>query len=177
VMGTGGPKGEAIARELGDGIFTVVPVSGFKWSVLLRFGTVLEPGESIESERVMLAAGAGSSVAYHRAFELPGAPGRPALADLPGGGEWRALIEAIPSRERHLHTHRGHLTYPNDIDRQVLSGDLIRRVSLTGEASELRQRIADLGTRGVTEIAYQPAGPDIPRELTAFARMAGLASP
>jgi len=25
----------------------------------------------------------------------------------------------------------------------------------------------------VTEIAYQPAGPDIPRELTAFARMAG----
>jgi hypothetical protein len=31
----------------------------------------------------------------------------------------------------------------------------------------------ELGTRGVTEIAYQPAGPDIPRELTAFARMAG----
>jgi 5,10-methylenetetrahydromethanopterin reductase len=27
---------------------------------------------------------------------------------------------------------------------------------------------------GVTEIVYQPAGPDIERELTAFARMAGL---
>jgi 5,10-methylenetetrahydromethanopterin reductase len=30
----------------------------------------------------------------------------------------------------------------------------------------------ELAARGVTEIAYQPAGPDIPRELTAFARMA-----
>ena len=177
VVGTGGPKGEAIARQLGDGIFTVVPVAGFKWAVLLRLGTVLDPGESAESERVMLAAGAGSSVAYHRAFDLPGAPGRPGLEDLPGGAEWRALIEAIPQRERHLHTHRGHLTYPNEIDRQVLTGELIRRVSLTGEATELRERTAALGARGVTEIAYQPSGPDSPRELTAFARMAGITKP
>ena len=176
VVGTGGPRGEAVARELGDGIFTVVPVGGFKWAALLRFGTVLDPGESVESERVMLAAGAGSSVAYHRAFDLPGAPDRPGLEDLPGGTEWRALIEAIPQRERHLHTHRGHLTYPNEIDRRVLTGDLIRRVSLTGTAAELRERIAALGARGVTEIAYQPSGPDISRELTAFARMASIAT-
>jgi 5,10-methylenetetrahydromethanopterin reductase len=176
LVGTGGPRGEAIARELGDGIFTIVPVAGFKWAALLSFGTVLDPGESVESERVLLAAGAGTSVAYHRAFDLPGAPGRPQLHQLAGGPEWRALIEAIPRRERHLHTHRGHLTYPNAIDRKVLTGDLIRRVSLTGEASELRERITALGTRGVTEIAYQPAGPDIPRELTAFARMAGIAN-
>jgi hypothetical protein len=37
------------------------------------------------------------------------------------------------------------------------------------------QRIPQLAARGVTEIAYQPAGPDIPRELTAVARMAGIA--
>jgi 5,10-methylenetetrahydromethanopterin reductase len=176
VVGTGGPKGEAIARELGDGIFTIVPVAGFKWAALLSFGTVLDPGESADSERVMLAAGAGTSVAYHRAFDLPGAPGRPGLTDLAGGPEWRALIEQVPTRERHLHTHRGHLTYPNELDRKVLTGELIRRVSLTGEAAELRERIAKLGARGVTEIAYQPAGPDIARELTAFARMAGIHS-
>ena len=57
----------------------------------------------------------------------------------------------------------------------MLTGELIRRVSLTGEVAELRERITALGTRGVTEIAYQPSGPDIPRELTAFARMAGIA--
>jgi 5,10-methylenetetrahydromethanopterin reductase len=174
VVGTGGPKGEAVARELGDGIFTVVPVTGFTWAALLTFGTVLEPGESPESDRVLLAAGAGAGVVYHRAFDLPGAPGRPGMTELPGGDVWRAAIEALPRRERHLHTHRGHLTFPNEIDRKVLTGELIRRYTFTGEASVLRARLDELAARGVTEVAYQPAGPDIPRELTAFARMAGF---
>ena len=174
VIGTGGPRGERVARELGDGIFTVVPVAGFAWATLLTFGTVLDPGESLDSERVLLAAGAGAGVVFHRAYDLPGAPGRPGLGDLPGGGRWRAAIEAFPARERHLHTHRGHLTYPNNIDRTVLTGDVIRRFTFTGEPAALRQRIDELAARGVTEIAYQPAGPDIPRELAAFARMAGL---
>lgn len=176
VVGTGGPKGETVARELGDGIFTVVPVRGFAWASLLTFGTVLDPGEPLDSERVLLAAGAGAGVVFHRAFDLPGAPGRPGMTELPGGAAWRAAIEAIPARERHLHTHRGHLTYPNDIDRKVVTGDVIRKFTFTGEAPALQQRMRELGSRGVTEIAYQPAGPDIPRELTAFARMAGLAA-
>ena len=173
VIGTAGPKGEAVARTLADGIFTVTPVSGFTWAALLTFGTVLDPGEPAESERVLLAAGANAGVVYHRAYDLPGAPGRPGLRDVSGGAEWRAAIEAFPKRERHLHTHRGHLTFPNEIDRKVLTGETIRRYTFTGEAAVLRQRMDELGARGVTEIAYQPAGPDIPRELTAFARMAG----
>jgi 5,10-methylenetetrahydromethanopterin reductase len=136
---------------------------------------VLDPNESADSERVLLAAGAGAGVVYHRAYDLPGAPGRPKIPDMPGGAGWRAAIEAIPARERHLHTHRGHLTFPNEIDRTVLTGETIRRYTFTGEADALRKRMDDLATRGITEIAYQPAGPDIPRELTAFARMAGLA--
>jgi 5,10-methylenetetrahydromethanopterin reductase len=175
VIGTGGPKGEAVARELGDGIFTVVPVKGFRWAALLTFGTVLDPGESADSERVLLAAGAGAGVAYHRAYDLPGAPGRPGMSEIPRAAEWRALVEQFPQRERHLHTHYGHLTFPNEIDRKVLTGDVIRRYTFTGEAAELHARIGQFADRGVTEIAYQPAGPDIPRELTVFARMAGLA--
>jgi 5,10-methylenetetrahydromethanopterin reductase len=174
VVGTGGPKGEAVARELGDGLFTVVPVAGFRWAALLTFGTVLDPGESVDSERVMLAAGAGAGVVYHRAFDLPGAPGRPGMPELPAGDVWRTAIEKVPPRERHLHTHRGHLTFPNEIDRSVLTGSFIGKSTFTGEAAALRERMAALEARGVTEIAYQPAGPDIPRELTAFARMAGL---
>jgi 5,10-methylenetetrahydromethanopterin reductase len=176
VLGVAGPKGEAVAREVGDGVFTVLPTRGFAWSILLSFGTVLDPGESLDAPRVLEAAGAGAAVVFHRAHDVPGAPGRPALADLPGGAAWRAAIEAIPARERHLHTHEGHLTTPNAIDRKALTGENIRRYTLTGDAAALRQRLAELETRGVTEVAYQPAGPDIPRELTAFARMAGLST-
>lgn len=173
VFGTRGPKGEAIARQEGDGVFSVVPTPGFAWSILLTLGTVLDPGETVEAPRVLEAAGAGAAVVLHRAYEYRNVAGLD-LDTLPGGRQWRAAIEAIPERGRHLRTHTGHLTTPNEIDRRVISGDLIRRVTFTGAADELRARVADLGARGVTEIAYQPSGADVPRELTAFARMAGL---
>ena len=56
----------------------------------------------------------------------------------------------------------------------MVSGDLIKALIFTGEAPALRERLHQLASRGVTEIAYQPAGPDVPRELMAFARMAGI---
>ena len=157
IFGTAGPRGEAVARELGEGIFTVTPTGGFEWSSLLTFGTVLEPGESADSAMVLEAAGAGTAILFHRAFDHP-LPGRPGLADIEGGETWRAAIEAIPERERHLATHEGHLTFANPIDRCVINGALIRRYRFTAEAAELRDRIAALESKGVTEIAYQPAG-------------------
>ncbi len=174
VFGVRGDKGKAVARELGDGIFAVTPTGGFPWSILLLHGTVLEPGEPYDAPRVLAAAGAGAAVVLHRAWEFPGAPGLD-LAALPGGLAWRKAIEAIPERERHLRAHEGHLTYVNAIDRPVVSGELIRAFTFSGEAAALRERLADLAARGVTEIAYQPKGPDIARELTAFAAMAGIA--
>ena len=62
----------------------------------------------------------------------------------------------------------------NPTDRPVITGDVIRAYTFTGEAADLRARIDQLAARGSTEIAFQPAGPDIPRELTAFARMAAM---
>lgn len=173
VFGTRGPKGEAVARELGAGVFSVVPTPGFAWSILLTQGSVLEPGEPFDSPRVLEAAGAGAAVLLHRAYEYRNVPGLD-LSKLRGGPEWQAAIEAVPPRERHLRTHEGHLTYLNAIDRGVVTGDLVKSVTFTGEAPALRERLRDLAARGVTEIAYQPSGPDVPRELTAFARMASI---
>src|SRR5262245_29770981 len=174
VFGVRGPKAQAVARELGDGIFAVTPTGGFAWSVLLTHGTVLEPGERFDAPRVLAAAGAGAAVALHRAWEFRNAPGLD-LEALPGGGAWRAAIEGIPERERHLRTHEGHLTFLNDLDRPVVTGETVKALTFTGEAAALRARLDDFGARGVTEVAYQPKGPDIARELRAFAAMAGLA--
>ena len=57
----------------------------------------------------------------------------------------------------------------------MITGDLIMKYTFTGEADALRRRIGELEEVGVTEIAFQPAGPDVPRELRAFAGMAGIA--
>ena len=42
---------------------------------------------------------------------------------------------------------------------------LLTSLSFTGTAGELRERLDGLAAAGVTELAYQPAGPDIPGEL------------
>jgi 5,10-methylenetetrahydromethanopterin reductase len=167
LIGADGPKGLAAARELADGVFSAVtPVEGDGpgWRAVLAFGTVLADGESPADERVLDAAGHGLAVAYHALYERGGAA---AVDSLPGGAAWRAVVEAAPPARRHLLTHEQHLVSLTDRDRVALAegAALLTSISFTGSASELRDRVAALEAAGATELAYQPAGPDIPGEL------------
>jgi 5,10-methylenetetrahydromethanopterin reductase len=173
LLAIAGPKGQAVARELADGVFTVIPTSGFDWSALLLFGTVLDPGESPSSPRVVATAGPGAAVIYHAAFEYAGDPID--LASLPHAARWQKAIEALPERERHLRIHDGHLTFVNALDAGIITGELAAALTFTGETKALRARLEGFMEAGVTEAAFQPAGPDVARELAAFAQMAGIA--
>jgi 5,10-methylenetetrahydromethanopterin reductase len=168
----GGPRSEALAHEVFDGVFTVVPNGEFARSVMMVLGTVLEAGESYDSSRVLEAAGPVTAVLFHAAYERALLAG---LDQAPGAAAWRAEVEQVPARERHLRTHEGHMTYLNDLDRKVMSGELVQQLSFTGAVDDLRGRLAGLDQAGVTEVVYQPSGPDIERELRAFAEMAELA--
>ena len=172
IVAAAGPRGIAVAHELGDGVFGTAPFEGFDRSVVLAFGTVLDAGEDPSSERVMAAAGHGAAVVYHGAY-LRSRISAARIETLPGGTGYAALLDKVPEERRHIEIHRGHLIEPNENDKTVLTGEFIRATTLTGTADELRSRLASLEAAGATEIAYQPAGPDIPRELRAFAQMAG----
>ena len=169
VLGALGPKGRAIAGRH-DGIFAVTTLDGiepgaFDWIAFLYWGTVLEPGEDLSSERVLAAAGPGGALAYHGTYELLG---RDAVPGLPGGKEWLAVIDERPEAERHLGVHTGHCIHLNEADRTawaVTGGGLLPTTTVTGSAEEVRARLDDLGAQGVTELVYQPCGPDIRREL------------
>lgn len=70
--------------------------------------------------------------------------------------------------KRHLAVHVGHCIELNDADRAawtVTSGSLLRSTTVTGSPQDVRRRIDELGAVGVTEVVYQPSGPDIRREL------------
>ena len=139
------------------------------WRVLLSFGTVLSEGEALTDERVIGAAGHRMAATYHILYES-GNVG--ALDALPGGIEWRKEIERFPERERHLWTHEQHLVGLTGRDRRGLDAggaQHISVVSLTGTVQQLRERLVRIEAAGVTEIAYQPAGPDIPGELERMA--------
>ena len=178
LIGADGPKGLAVAAELGDGVFSAaVPqpdaAKVTDWRALLTFGTVLDDGEVLTSPRAIDAAGPSAVVLYHAMYERGGAE---AVDGLPGGPAWREAIEAYPERERHLAIHAGHLVKANPRDEPQVA-DLIPLASstaLTGTADQIREKITGLGALGVTELVYQPAGSDIERELRAFASAAGL---
>ena len=87
-----------------------------------------------------------------------------------GGGRWREAIETIPEDRRHLAIHEEHLVAVSERDQPaVIEGaELLPMLTLTGGAGDLRGRVEELAAEGVTEVAYQPAGRDIPGELARF---------
>jgi len=168
-----GPKGIAVAHELGDGIFSVTgPKEGLNWCAVLQFGTVLEEGETFDSPRVIEAAGHAAGAMYHGILEWSGPEG---VASLPGGEEWRKIIEAIPERVRHLAIHEGHMVEVSERDRPFVTGELIGSMTFTGTPKDLADRMAAMEQGGATELAVQPGGRHVEHELRKFADMAGLA--
>ena len=52
IIAAGGPKGIAVTRAVGDGVFGgTMPIGGFAWSIAIAFGTVLADGEDPGAER------------------------------------------------------------------------------------------------------------------------------
>lgn len=164
VYAAGGPKGIAAAQAEAQGVlvpFGAIP--GFDWSTALMMGTVLDPGEDPASERVLDAAGHAGAVLLHYAIE------HNQLDLIVGGKEWLKSYDALPAKTRHLILHDGHLVGINDHDRAYVSGELLAQNGVAMDRAAWRDRLAALEAEGATEVAYQPAGSDIPRELEAFA--------
>jgi 5,10-methylenetetrahydromethanopterin reductase len=165
-----GPKGLAVAKELADGLFTVngetTFAMEFTWAALGVHGTVLAQGEALDSPRVRAAAGPGNALAYHAAYEFGGD-----VTALPAGQVWLDIVNHTPARERHLAVHDHHLVALNEADEAAWmagSSAAIPTTTLTGSATQLTERLAALAEQGITEIVYQPTGPDIAHELEAF---------
>jgi 5,10-methylenetetrahydromethanopterin reductase len=164
-----GPKGKQIARDVADGVMTIGGgVDDMPWHVQMTSGTVLEPGEDLTSARVKEALGPWYVVMYHGAWQS----NPEAVDNLPVGKEWRAAIEAErPEGERHLAVHEGHVTHVTERDRPLVdaAGEMIGLLGWAGTKDQIRERAEAAIAAGATEIMYTPAGPDIPRELRAWA--------
>jgi 5,10-methylenetetrahydromethanopterin reductase len=165
-----GPKGLVVATELGDGLFTVNGQTSFAaqfdWAALGVHGTVLADGESLDSPRVQAAAGPGNALAYHAAHEFGGD-----VTALPAGDVWLDTINQTPPQDRHLAVHDKHLIALNRADTAAWaagSWKAVAQTTLTGRADDIGRRVSEIAAQGITEIIYQPTGPDIAGELEAF---------
>ncbi len=171
LVAANGPKGLAVARELGDGVMTIGGGEpDFEWCAALCLGTVLDDGESPDSERARAAAGPAFVALYHGAYEQGAADA------FPGGPEWATTIAALPAETRHLALHEGHLIEVAERDAGLVNGEALSLFTWTDTADGIRARVAESEAAGVSELLFTPGGPDPIRELEAFAAAAGTGS-
>lgn len=171
-----GPKGIAVARDLGDGLYALSRVPDeareFAEVAYLAWGTVVDEHESDGDERVSAAGGPGLMAVVHGGYELFGAD---FVASLPGGPQWLEVVNRVLEDERHLVVHQGHLRYLNEADRAAWAAGahaLLRDLTISGSVLEVRQKVERLAEQGVTELVYGPMT-DVERELRAFSAAVG----
>jgi 5,10-methylenetetrahydromethanopterin reductase len=158
-----GPRGNSRASEVADG--TIGPRHPTLPTATMVSGTVLEPGEDPASPRVREAIGPWRVVRWHTAYAVRGPD---AVDSMPGGAQWRAALEALaPEDQRHLLTFEGHVTHLPDRDVSLLPH--IDAGTMVGDAATIRAGLQHLAGEGFAEVLYTPAGPDVARELRAFA--------
>jgi len=163
-----GPKGLAVASRVADGVITNPTHGGEKVPFdgpygINYYGTVLEAGEDHGDSAVIERVGPAAALALHLG---PFGP----LAGTAEERGFMAEIEAFPEEDRLLRTHRGHLIATTELDQKYLTGDVVRGGTMTGSPAEIRAVLDELEAGGASRICYTPVGPDIPRELEAFAK-------
>jgi 5,10-methylenetetrahydromethanopterin reductase len=172
LIGALGPKGHRVAKELGDGLYVTLRLpefmSEYSWVPYLVWGTVFDEGEPTDTEHARQAAGPGWALAYHGAYEFGGPS---AVRELPGGPEWLEVVERTPAEQRHLAVHTGHCVELGEADQAAWKAgghEMVRDVTMSGTPERIREQLDEVAARGVTEIVFQPCGPDIRAELERF---------
>ena len=177
-----GPRAMELAGEFGDGLVFAIPprgvpvsqalaharagaeragrtLDGFHNSALVNIA-LLEPGEAVDSERVIRTMGPNvmASVYYfydevaERRSEPPAFLGR----------IWKrycALVERTPPEHRHFRTHEFHYTHLHPGEAELIDAELIRATCLVGTAEELVERIRDLQRQGLQELMFATGTP------------------
>ena len=71
--------------------------------------------------------------------------------------------------------HTGHCVELNEADQAAWDAggsSLLGPTTLSGTREEVRGKLGELADSGVTEIVFQPCGPDVRRELETFFEVA-----
>ena len=77
---------------------------------------------------------------------------------------------------RHLSVHSGHNLAVSNGPEALVDASAAKQMTFRGTREELRERLAQLETRGATRIIFGTSGYDVERELRAYAEVTGLRS-
>lgn len=148
--------------------------SDFEISSLMN-SIVLEPGETLETERAIDETGSMVTSGLHYAWEVAREPKRdlsnapPAFAD--HWQEYCDYVEAMPlSRQsQYLGVHMGHCSFTLDEERRFVTPRAIQSSNLCGTPEQIVGQVRELEAAGLSRILLLPPVPFQRKVLTDFA--------
>jgi alkanesulfonate monooxygenase SsuD/methylene tetrahydromethanopterin reductase-like flavin-dependent oxidoreductase (luciferase family) len=178
-----GPRVLRLAGAAGDGLITIAAVRPEDISASLgvvRKGAadagrelpadyhvasmlnavVLQPGESVTSERVLSFTGAWVAAVIHALYEIwlvsKDDSAIPPLFQ-PFWEEYCDYVDAMetPADRRYLQLHDGHALRLADAERRFITEDVVRAVTIIGSPSEVAEQLRAARDAGVEEVAIQ----------------------
>ena len=174
-----GPKAQALAGELADGLVSGLPRGGRVSEMLAnarrgaaRAGRSLgadfhvaamvtlamrQPDESPASARIVEECGAAVVTGLHylvarhlETGEDPPAYARPIWKD------YMAWLAETPPERRHQRLHASHYSYVDPEESRFITADLIKATCLTGLPEEILDQVRSLEEQGLRQIMLYP---------------------
>jgi len=174
-----GPKAQALAGELADGLVSGLPRGGSVPAMLAnaergarQAGRALpadfltaamvtlamrRPGEALDSERIVAECGPAILTGLHYlvARHLETGEDPPEYAR-PIWKSYLAWLEEAPPERRHQRLHGSHYSFLDPEEARFITPGLVEAVCLAGAPEEIVERVRTLGKQGLRQIMLYP---------------------
>lgn len=192
MVGGFGPRAQALAGEMGDGVITGIPRGGSIPSVLANVQKgaeaagrdmadfqvyalanllMLEPGETLESERVVTECGPAIMANVHYLVDFVRETGRePPDYVQPIWDEYMDFHLSRDEATRHLALHQSHYSYLDPDEARFITPEIIRNFCIAGHPEEIVEQLRGLESQGLNGIVFSLPAESAFRRTEDFAR-------
>jgi alkanesulfonate monooxygenase SsuD/methylene tetrahydromethanopterin reductase-like flavin-dependent oxidoreductase (luciferase family) len=169
-----GPKAQALAGEIADGLTTNIPrggtleqilanvkqgatrggrsLDGFHLSVRVNFA-ILDPGEPVNSDRIVNEYGPAIMTAMHSVMDRHLEFGEdPPEYMRPIWKDYLAFHMSRPAAERQKMMHQSHNVDVAADERRFVTPEVIKRFCIVGQPAEVLDQVRDLERQGVRQL-------------------------
>lgn len=173
-----GPKGQALAGEICDGLIISLPRGGPLPVAMERVRTAAakagrsmddfytlalitmvmqQPGESITSERIIREYGPSIFATVHYVYDKVTREG----GDPPDyvKGIWKqygAFVKEVPESHRHIALHNNHYMYLHPEEAAMVTEELIRATCVVGQPEEIVEQLQEFERQGLNQVTFCP---------------------
>ena len=132
---------------------------------------ILEPGETLVSERIIREIGSGIMVNVHYLVERWKETGEdPPDYIKPVWKSYLSFLEERDAGKQHQEMHKSHYSYLDPEEARFITPEMIRTFSIAGQPEEIAERLRDLEREGLHGINFIPTLDQQYRLIEDFAR-------